>query len=97
MISDDEEKKLKKAKIRSSPWHEACGSECWGRNVQRSNECILYIIVWYVNVADKGKDCAEQIYGLKGQCHEIFDFRLFSRISYPEAREYTIRVVSHFF
>ncbi len=34
---------------------------------------------------------------LKGQCHEIFDFWFFSRISFPQAPEYTIRVVSNFF
>ncbi len=34
---------------------------------------------------------------LKGQCHEIFDFCFFSRISFPQAPEYTIRVVSNFF
>ncbi len=34
---------------------------------------------------------------LKGQCHEIFDFWFFSRISFPQAPECTIRVVSNFF
>jgi hypothetical protein len=34
---------------------------------------------------------------LKGQCHEIFDFWFFSRISFPQAPEYTIRAVSNFF
>ncbi len=34
---------------------------------------------------------------LKGQCHEIFDFRFFSWISFPQAFEYTIRAVSNFF
>ncbi len=34
---------------------------------------------------------------LKGQCHEIFDFRFFSWISFYQAPEYTIRVVSNFF
>ncbi len=34
---------------------------------------------------------------LKGQCHEIFDFWFFSWISFPQAPEYTIRVVSYFF
>ncbi len=33
---------------------------------------------------------------LKGQCHEIFDFWFFSWISFPQAPEYTIRVVSNF-
>ncbi len=33
----------------------------------------------------------------KGQCHEIFDFWFFSRISFPQAPEYTIRVFSNFF
>ncbi len=32
---------------------------------------------------------------LKGQCHEIFDF--FSRISFPQAPEYTIKALSIFF
>jgi hypothetical protein len=34
---------------------------------------------------------------LKGQCHEIFDFWFFSWISFPQAPEYTMRVVSNFF
>ncbi len=34
---------------------------------------------------------------LKGQCDEIFDFWFFSWISFPQAPEYTIRVVSNFF
>ncbi len=33
---------------------------------------------------------------LKGQCHEIFDFWLFSWISFPQVLEYTIRAVSNF-
>ncbi len=34
---------------------------------------------------------------LKGQCHEIFCFWFFSWISFPQASDYTIRVVSNFF
>ncbi len=34
---------------------------------------------------------------LKGQCHEIFCFWLFSWISFPQASDYTIRVVTNFF
>jgi hypothetical protein len=34
---------------------------------------------------------------LKGQCHEIFCFWFFSCISFPQAPEYTIRAVLHFF
>ncbi len=34
---------------------------------------------------------------LKGQCHEIFDFWFFSWISFPQAPEYTIRVVTNVF
>jgi hypothetical protein len=34
---------------------------------------------------------------LKGQCHEIFCFWLFSCISFPPAPEYPIRTVSNFF
>jgi hypothetical protein len=33
--------------------------------------------------------------GLKGQCHEIFCFWVFSWISFPQAPEYTIRAVSN--
>ncbi len=36
-------------------------------------------------------------FALKGQCHEIFDFRFFSSISFPQAPEYPIRAVSNFF
>jgi hypothetical protein len=52
-------------------------------------------------------ECAPPPFGLgggtvahslkKGQCHEIFDFCVFSRISFPQAPEYTIRVVLNFF
>jgi hypothetical protein len=39
----------------------------------------VHIIVWCVNIEDKGKkDCAEQIYGLKGLSHEI-DFKNFDK------------------
>jgi hypothetical protein len=34
---------------------------------------------------------------LKGQCHEIFDFRLSTWISFLQAPDYTIRAVSNFF
>ncbi len=34
---------------------------------------------------------------LKGQCHEIFCFWFFSWTSFPQASDYTIRVVSNFF
>jgi hypothetical protein len=33
----------------------------------------------------------------KGQCHEIFDFWIFSWISFPQASEYTITAISNFF
>ncbi len=39
----------------------------------------------------------ENPFYLKGQCHEIFDFRLFLRISFPQAPENTIRAVSNLF
>ncbi len=41
------------------------------------------------------KHCRRQC--LKGQCHEIFCFWFFSWISFPQASDYTIRVVSNFF
>ncbi len=34
---------------------------------------------------------------LKGQCPEIFNFWFFSRISFPQSPEYTMRAVSNFF
>ncbi len=34
---------------------------------------------------------------LKGQCHEIFDFRFSTWISFPQAPEYTTKAVSNFF
>ncbi len=33
---------------------------------------------------------------LKGQCHEIFCFRFFSWITFPQAPENNIRVISNF-
>ncbi len=33
---------------------------------------------------------------LKGQCHEIFDFRFFSWFSFPQAPEYTVRAILNF-
>ncbi len=38
-----------------------------------------------------------ELHTLKGQCHEIFDFRFSTWISYPQAPEYTIRAVRVFF
>ncbi len=34
---------------------------------------------------------------LKGQCHEIFDFRFSIWMSFPQAPDYTIRAISNFF
>ncbi len=34
---------------------------------------------------------------LKGQCHEIFCFRFFSSITFPQGPENNIRVISNFF
>ncbi len=34
---------------------------------------------------------------LKGQCHEIFCFRFFSWITFPQAPENNIRIISNFF
>jgi hypothetical protein len=34
---------------------------------------------------------------LKGQCHEIFCFRFFSWITFPQAPDYNIRIISNFF
>ena len=34
---------------------------------------------------------------LKGQCHEILDFKFCTWISFPQASDYTIRDVSNFF
>jgi hypothetical protein len=50
-----------------------------------------------VNIEGKGKDSAEQISGLKGQCHEIFDFRFFPLISFTQAPENTFGAVSNIF
>jgi hypothetical protein len=33
----------------------------------------------------------------KGQVQEIFDFKFFSWLSFPQAPEYPIRAVSYFF
>jgi hypothetical protein len=34
---------------------------------------------------------------LKGQCHEIFDFRFSTWIRFPQAPDYTFRAVTNFF
>jgi hypothetical protein len=34
---------------------------------------------------------------LKGQCHNVFDFRFSTWISFSQAPDYTIRAVSNFF
>ncbi len=36
-------------------------------------------------------------YSLKGQCHEIFCFRVFSWITFPQAPDNNIRIISNFF
>jgi hypothetical protein len=43
----DGEEKLEKAKIRSSPEHVACRSECWGRNVQKVEQMYLCLVCKY--------------------------------------------------
>ncbi len=35
--------------------------------------------------------------GLKGQCHQTFDFRFSTWVSFPQAPDYTIRAVSNLF
>jgi hypothetical protein len=35
--------------------------------------------------------------GLKGQCHQIFDFRFSTWISFQQAPDYTIRAFSNLF
>jgi hypothetical protein len=49
----------------------------------------------YFKTLTVGKPMPEST--LKGQCHEIFCFWFFSWISFPQASDYTIRVVSNFF
>ncbi len=49
----------------------------------------LLFVVWAPTLIEK--------FILKGQCHEIFCFWFFSRISFPQAPEYTVRTVSSFF
>ncbi len=44
-----------------------------------------------------GKKSSTSWSSLKGQCHEIFCFWFFSWIRFPQASDYTIRVVSNFF
>ncbi len=39
----------------------------------------------------------ELTYMLKGQCHEIFCFRFFSWITFPQAPENNFRIISNFF
>jgi hypothetical protein len=39
----------------------------------------------------------QRVGALKGQCHEIFDFKFSTWINFPQAPNYTIRVVSNFF
>jgi hypothetical protein len=41
--------------------------------------------------------CKARLYNLKGQCHEIFDFRISTLISFPHFPNYTSRAISNFF
>jgi hypothetical protein len=56
---------------------------------EHSAHSLLFLIIV------SGTKCIHML--LKGQCHEIFDFRLSTWISLPQAPEYTIRAVSNFF
>jgi hypothetical protein len=51
------------------------------------NESSVFNVYNFVNAKES----------LKGQCHEILDFRFFSGISFPQAPEYPIRAVSNLF
>jgi hypothetical protein len=39
----------------------------------------------------------QRVGALKGQCHEIFDFRFSTWIIFTQGHNYTIRAVSNFF
>ncbi len=41
--------------------------------------------------------CVSPVYSLKGQCHEIFCFRFLSWITFPQAPDNNIRIISNFF
>jgi hypothetical protein len=58
----------------------------WGKVFEEREKSGLYL--------QKSASCHR---GLREQCHEIFDFKSFSWISFPQAHEYPIRAVWNFF
>ncbi len=71
----------------------------------RTYSTLIHTLHPYTHICDLSSLCTYIIkvvlsvygYSLKGQCHEIFDFRLSAWISFPQAPDYTIRAVSNFF
>ncbi len=56
----------------------------------RSAECLLWGVTTHEPRIGLGP-------ALKGQCHEIFCFRFFSWINFPQAPDNNIRIISNFF
>jgi hypothetical protein len=73
--------------------HSSCHFGCFFLLLARL-ECyncnILPVKEWFKSYSREYSCC------LKGQCHEIFDFRFSTLISFPQAPDYTIRAVSIF-
>ncbi len=74
--------------IRNSPKPKICPSQ---RNIQGKNETKSFTL--------KGtpRRRIKVASSLKGQCHEIFCFRFFSWITFPQAPDNNIRIISNFF
>ncbi len=70
--------------------HKLCLQQC--KSLQ--NPVYFFVSGAFVNFSVQ---CSYCLIVLKGQCHEIFCFQFFSRISFPPAPEYPIRIVSNFF
>jgi hypothetical protein len=71
--------------LRMSSWDWSRRSSCCVRSVR---------LTWRLGSSRLAfRRCA----GLKGQCHEIFCFRFFSRIIFPQVPETIFRVISIFF
>ncbi len=64
------------------------------------HSCILWLVYYLFShhrFKNKINNMIQRVRTLKGQCHEIFDFRFSTWFSFPQAHNYTIGAVSNFF
>ncbi len=72
---------------------------CWSRSKIHRYKAAPPVYNWnffIIQIEERNINVICGIFHLKGQCHEIFCFRFFSWITFPQAPKNNIRVISNF-